>query len=364
MRWRTWRLSGGAGADAPRVFHRLAGLGRCDGVRRQVASIATARGARGGEAFTLVELLVVVAIIALLVTILMPSLGRALALARRSVCLSHLRGAGNGMSLYAADFESWLPGPNTSGHELTVNYGNYDGQDVTAPTEPVQNMDWISPSMADALGLPAKRVDRLVAILNTALRCPANKEMYAREYTGGGAGSVDVEPGKIRYSSYSAALGFHVYREGHVGDRRDIQDTPVKTRVQVPDDYRPSLEEVGTAADKVFAMDGARYVNSPTTVTFNAFIRQIRGGNFMLYGPATPLTGDPFRLNNDRTLRPENLRFAYRHNGNINVVFFDGHCKTLGPVESLSTSLYFPKGSVVINASLTQDPNDTNGPLE
>ena len=343
---------------------RSSGRGRAGTMSRRTAPVVVAWAGGGGHGFTLVELLVVVAIIALLVTILMPSLGRALALARRSVCLSHLRGAGNGMLLYAADFESWLPGPNTSGHELTVNYNNYGGEDLTAPTEPVQNMDWVSPSMADALGLPAKRVDRLVAILNTALRCPANKEMYAREYTGGGAGSVDVEAGKIRYSSYSAALAFHVYREGRVNDRRDIQDTPVKARVQVPREYRPSLEEVGTAADKVFAMDGARYVNSPTTVTFNAFMRQIRGGNFMLYGPATPLSGDPFRLNNDRTLRPENVRFAYRHNEKINVVFFDGHCKTLGPVESLRTSLYFPEGSVVINASLTQDPDDANGPLE
>jgi len=62
-----------------------------------------ARGARaGGTAggFTLVELLVVVGIIALLVTILGPTLSVALELARRSKCATNLHGIGRGLTLY------------------------------------------------------------------------------------------------------------------------------------------------------------------------------------------------------------------------------------------------------------------------
>ncbi len=52
-------------------------------------------------AFTLIELLVSIAIIGLLVSILLPSLSRARAVARSAVCMSRLRTAGQGLVLYA-----------------------------------------------------------------------------------------------------------------------------------------------------------------------------------------------------------------------------------------------------------------------
>lgn len=53
------------------------------------------------SAFSLVELLVVIAIIALLVSILLPSLGRAKAQGKLSVCASNLRQLGVGVTSYA-----------------------------------------------------------------------------------------------------------------------------------------------------------------------------------------------------------------------------------------------------------------------
>jgi prepilin-type N-terminal cleavage/methylation domain-containing protein/prepilin-type processing-associated H-X9-DG protein len=60
-------------------------------------------------AFTLIEVLVVVAIIALLVSILIPSLARAREMARRSVCASNLHQQVLGMQSYAADNRNYLP---------------------------------------------------------------------------------------------------------------------------------------------------------------------------------------------------------------------------------------------------------------
>ncbi len=63
-------------------------------------------------AFTLVELLVVIGIIALLVGILVPTLGRARASANRTVCLSNLRELGNGFQLYLDTSKGRVPRVN------------------------------------------------------------------------------------------------------------------------------------------------------------------------------------------------------------------------------------------------------------
>jgi len=59
--------------------------------------------------FTLVELLVVIGIIALLISILLPSLSSAREQAKRTQCLSNLRSLGQGMYLYSNAFRDRLP---------------------------------------------------------------------------------------------------------------------------------------------------------------------------------------------------------------------------------------------------------------
>ncbi len=61
------------------------------------------------RAFTLIELLVVIGIIALLVSILAPSLSRVRDLARSSVCLTHLRSIAIATHLYAQENNDFLP---------------------------------------------------------------------------------------------------------------------------------------------------------------------------------------------------------------------------------------------------------------
>lgn len=61
------------------------------------------------SAFTLVELLVVVAVIALLIAILIPSLGKARRQARRVLCMANLRGLGAAAQNYQTEFGGILP---------------------------------------------------------------------------------------------------------------------------------------------------------------------------------------------------------------------------------------------------------------
>ena len=68
------------------------------------------RHTRGKFAFTLIELLVVIAIIGLLVSILVPSLGKAKALANKVRCQTQLNGIAKAHVLYAEANGGFLPG--------------------------------------------------------------------------------------------------------------------------------------------------------------------------------------------------------------------------------------------------------------
>lgn len=77
------------------------------------------------KGFTLVELLVVISIIALLVSILMPSLGRAREQARLTMCLSNLKQLGYGTAMYNDDHDLLPHNANITNASSNTGYSNY-----------------------------------------------------------------------------------------------------------------------------------------------------------------------------------------------------------------------------------------------
>lgn len=82
-------------------------------------------------AFTLVELLVVMAIIAILLTLLFPAIRGAVEYARRTVCMSNMRSLQLAHTLYTADHDGVMPGAETGrrGVDWTLrNTGGYEAR--------------------------------------------------------------------------------------------------------------------------------------------------------------------------------------------------------------------------------------------
>jgi prepilin-type N-terminal cleavage/methylation domain-containing protein/prepilin-type processing-associated H-X9-DG protein len=71
-------------------------------------------------AFTLVELLVVIGIIALLVSILLPALGKARQQANLTACMAQMREVGNALAMYVSDNKGSYPGPTLG--QVRINY--------------------------------------------------------------------------------------------------------------------------------------------------------------------------------------------------------------------------------------------------
>jgi prepilin-type processing-associated H-X9-DG protein/prepilin-type N-terminal cleavage/methylation domain-containing protein len=70
-------------------------------------------------AFTMIELLSVIAIIAVLISLLMPILKNARDAATSQICLNNLKQSGITLSLYGTDYSGWLPKPYDSSTGLT-----------------------------------------------------------------------------------------------------------------------------------------------------------------------------------------------------------------------------------------------------
>jgi type II secretory pathway pseudopilin PulG len=82
---------------------------------------------RHAGAFTLVELLVVIGIVALLISILLPALNRVRNAAKNIQCMSNLRQIGLGAQMYMNEFKGWVPVATGTSSPVGPDYPRNNG---------------------------------------------------------------------------------------------------------------------------------------------------------------------------------------------------------------------------------------------
>lgn len=334
------------------------------------------RTSNAAPAFTLIELLVVVSIIALLIGILLPSLGKAIRLAESGVCSSLQRQLMQGMISYSLENDDKIPGPNTSGHELMAR--SRDGSCESALSyansriSPVQPWDWITPSLSPD-SLPLGRNARFYSLLSD-YRCPSMKIKVSIYPPGGGdCGSVSMEEYVFEQDDLPYGTSYLMNANWQVAGRPSQQggagsDTgwPVirqnfytfQTPVRLHHGYTPRIVNVGNPSIKAAFGDGFRYLTATGIVDIDG--RLVPGPQqYSAFTDASPVfirsRAYGTSQGSDNT-RGRNLPLTYRHENSMNAAFFDGHVENLTMVESRDPAMWFPSGSELTSIG----PNDVD----
>jgi len=116
--------------------------------------------------FTLIELIVVVSIIALLVGILLPALGKSRSVARRVQCMAKMVSVGNAMVMYTSEHDEYFP-PSVHSFSIADPVAAWDVQ-----LAPYLGYTALA---ADPLSVNIFTSPELVQLRSTLYRCPEDE---------------------------------------------------------------------------------------------------------------------------------------------------------------------------------------------
>jgi len=282
--------------------------------------------------FSLIELLVVVAIVGLLAALLLPALAQARSAARQSVCSANLHQIGVALAEYLNEYRGWIPGsPNTSGWDawaysagavrspgMPDNYRSlWQEKDIASrPTTHVY--DWATP-LARVMSYRRENPRDFQPKTRTGVfQCPCSVGTAYSRFTQ----SYQEVPSYLTcvYFLVSVPGGGKYAAFGYEEPNRYLRR------------YKPRIDLIGPPANKIYLADGTRLLR-------NGEIDHATNG-YADYG-AWRNRGAVLEAYRDEHL----IELSYRHSGGINALFFDGAVKPLSEKQSRTATLWFPSGT-------------------
>lgn len=353
--------------------------------------------AHARRAFTIVELLAVVSIIAILLSIVLPSLGGARQAGWAASSQSMQKQLITGLLQYGSSNSEWIPGVNTSGWQISSM-----NRDVVAAralasqrsTMPVQSYDWMSPAIGDEAGVPLDREARFYYIFEN-FSDPAQRDRVPVWIENGGAGAagnpemaqhvLDNESQPPRAASFLMPVAFQLFGGENLVDRGPTTQlvgvgqarySGTFNQLLSPAEYAPQTTRVGQLSSKIALADGFRYYGIEGGQVVFDMDMSFNGGNSstgtwgsFTAGSATYLFdrswgaiggGNP---GGGAAVNGSHLPLNYRHNGRMDAAFWDGHVEFLTLDQARNPVYWAPTGSTFV-AGANTDPKSLGFGIE
>jgi prepilin-type N-terminal cleavage/methylation domain-containing protein/prepilin-type processing-associated H-X9-DG protein len=272
---------------------------------------------RKSRAFTLVELLVVIGIIALLISILMPTLASARRAGNTVKCLSNLRQVGTALQMYTGDFKGAIPWcrDDTNG----LSYWS----------------DFLAPYVSRLQGATANNTQQQDEIRQSVIwGCT---EWIAR---------MDLTTSQRFYPGYAWTLHPYLTPE-------DTKVTNAKANANWPGVYPPSgkgitykIGSIRHSADRVLAADSLLWLLDARHNTPGGGVASLPGQPVDQLTGYAGMTGQKGQMDYDlyrHAKRPSSSDGTYLDKSSkiaCNLVYFDGHAATITGFEEAYTAIF------------------------
>jgi len=305
-----------------------------------------------------VEILVVISIIALLLSLLVPSMKSAREQARLVVCGSHQSAIGRAAAAYATQWNGWLCGsPGTSGSVMYLE-PRPEPESEDFDCDPVQIWDWAGPLAGGymSMSLPANRAERFGVLVEGVFACPNNRYEADphRKATGSFGRQKMVSYNTFRnFLSWSRTMvtwdGFRPW--GGPAPFLEASFDRIGGRTLPPVNYVPRMGQITNPSGKAYLADGNRFTGADGSVTYDTDWDALAGGAFCNGGP-TLRVHDGIKLvlsayHYDRGLGARGYRHRIKGQRGLVVSHFDGHAEFVTETESRKPDRWWPKGTVI-----------------